>query len=107
MDRVGVAGSSDGIEFVAPMQQLNDKNAVISQIRKLGLGGGGIYVGPSVRKAEEVLRNENSKVRHFILLADGNDSTDEEDALQRAFRCGWIRSPLRWWPSATAATCRS
>lgn len=86
MDRVGVAGSSDGIEFVAPMQKLNDKNAVISQIRKLGLGGGGIYIGPSVRKAEEILRAENTKVRHFILLADGNDSTDEEDAIQRTFQ---------------------
>lgn len=86
MDRVGVAGSSDGIEFVAPMQKLTNKDAVISQIRKLGLGGGGIYIGPSVAKADEILRKENSKVRHFILLADGNDSTDEDDAIERAFR---------------------
>ncbi|MGV3616178.1 MAG: VWA domain-containing protein [Fimbriimonas sp.] len=86
MDRVGVAGSSDGIEFVAPMQKLTNKSAVISQIRKLGLGGGGIYIGPTVKKAEEILQKENSKVRHFILLADGNDSTDEGDAVQRTFR---------------------
>jgi uncharacterized membrane protein len=86
MDRVGVAGSTDGIEFVAPMQKLTNKNAVIGQIRKLNVGGGGIYIGPSVQKAEEVLRNEPSKVRHFILLADGNDSTDEGDAIARTLR---------------------
>lgn len=84
MDRVGVAGSTDGIEFVAPMQPLSDKMAVINQVRKIDIGGGGIYIGPTVQSAEPVLRAEQSKVRHFILLADGSDSTDWRDALQRA-----------------------
>jgi len=82
-DRVGVAGSTDGIEFVAPMQTLTDKMAVINQIRTIDITGGGIYIGPSVQAAEPVLRAETSKVRHFILLADGNDSTDWRDAMQR------------------------
>ena len=86
MDRVGVAGSSDGIEFVAPMQKLTDKGSVISQIRKLNVGGGGIYIQPSMLKAEEVLNKENSKVRHFILLADGADSDSQEGAIQTALR---------------------
>src|SRR5262249_51986750 len=84
MDRVGVAGSTDGIEFVAPMQPLTDKMAVINQIRKLDIGGGGIYIGPTVEKIEPVIRAEPTKVRHFILLADGSDSTDWRDAIQRA-----------------------
>ncbi len=83
-DRVGVAGSTDGIEFVAPMQPLTDKMAVINQVRKIDITGGGIFIGPSVQSAEPVLRSEPSKVRHLILLADGNDSTDWRDAIQRA-----------------------
>ena len=83
MDRIGVAGSSDGIEFVAPMQPLSDKMAVINQVRRLDVTGGGIYIGPSVEAAEPILRKEPSKVRHFILLADGADSTDWRDAMQR------------------------
>ncbi len=86
MDRVGVAGSTDGIEFVAPMQKLENKGAVISQIRKLSVGGGGIYIQPSMLKAEEVLMKENSKVRHFILLADGADSDSQEGAIMTALR---------------------
>jgi uncharacterized membrane protein len=82
-DRVGVAGSTDGIEFVAPMQPLTDKMAVINQIRRIAITGGGIYIGPSVQSAEPVLLREPSKVRHFILLADGNDSTDWRDAIPR------------------------
>lgn len=83
-DRVGVAGSTDGIEFVAPMQPLTDKMAVINQVRKIDITGGGIYIGPSIQAAEPVLRREPSKVRHLIVLADGNDSTDWRDAIQRA-----------------------
>lgn len=78
LDRVGVGGSTDGIEMVAPMQRLTDKGAVIAQIRKLSTGGGGIYCLPTVRRAEQILSAEPSRVRHFILLADGADCDQQE-----------------------------
>lgn len=83
-DRVGVAGSTDGIEFVAPMQELKDKGAVTTQIRRLSTGGGGIYIKPSMDFAEKHLRAEESTVRHLILLADGADSDMQEGALAKA-----------------------
>ncbi len=86
IDRVGVAGSTDGIEFVARMQVASDKASIISQIRKLDVGGGGIYVKPSMDFAEEVLNAEPSKVRHFILLADGNDCDDQDGCIEVAQR---------------------
>ena len=85
-DRVGVAGSTDGIEFVAPMQQLTDKAAIINQIEKLYVGGGGIYAQPSMLKGEEVLNAEHTQVRHFLLLADGNDVDTQEGCLEIAAR---------------------
>ncbi|MBS1723353.1 MAG: VWA domain-containing protein [Armatimonadetes bacterium] len=81
LDRVGVAGSSDGIELVAPVQELKDKPKVISQIKKLRPGMGGIYAEPSVQFADKTLRGENTKVRHFLLLADGNDVDTYGDTL--------------------------
>lgn len=78
LDRVGVGGSTDGIEMVAPMQRLTNKASVISQIRKLSTGGGGIYCRPTVQRAEKILVAEPSKVRHFILLADGADCDQQE-----------------------------
>lgn len=86
MDRIAVAGSSDGIEIVAPMQSAANKEAAINGARKLAVTGGGIYIRPSILKAEEILKSEPSKTRHFILLADGADSTDWEGALQTAAR---------------------
>ncbi|MBS1727841.1 MAG: VWA domain-containing protein [Armatimonadetes bacterium] len=76
MDRVGVAGSSDGIDMVVPMQSAENKEAAIDGARKLAVNGGGIYIRPSINKAFEVLSKEPSKTRHFVLLADGADSTD-------------------------------
>lgn len=83
MDRLAVAGSSDGIEFVVPMGPLVKERA-LAGIRRLAVTGGGIYIGPSVTKANEVLSKEPSKVRHLILLADGADSTDWRDSLIQA-----------------------
>jgi uncharacterized membrane protein len=80
-DRVGVAGSTDGIDLVAPMQEAGDKVSVVSQIRKLSTGGGGIYCLPSMQFAQKTLAKENSKVRHFILLADGADCDQQEGCL--------------------------
>jgi hypothetical protein len=76
MDRVGVAGSSDGIEMVVPMQSAENKESAITGARKLAVNGGGIYIRPSILKAFEILSREPSKTRHFVLLADGADSTD-------------------------------
>lgn len=80
-DRVGVAGSTDGIELVAPMQEAGDKAGVISQIRKLSTGGGGIYCLPSMQFARDTLDKEQSKVRHLILLADGADCDQQEGCI--------------------------
>lgn len=82
-DRVGVAGSTSGIEFVAPMQPLTNKAEVIKQIRRINITGGGIFIGPSIEAAEKVIRKEPSKVRHLIVMADGADSTDFRDAVSR------------------------
>ncbi len=84
MDRVGVAGSSDGIEMVVPMQSAENKEAAINGARKLAVNGGGIYIRPSVAKALEILKGEPSKTRHFILLADGSDSTDWDTVFDNA-----------------------
>lgn len=84
MDRVGVAGSSDGIEMVAPMQSAENKENAINGARKLAVTGGGIYIRPSITKAFEVLSQEPSKTRHFVLLADGADSTDWDTVFDTA-----------------------
>jgi len=86
LDRAGVAVSTDAIEFVAPIQLLTNKQRVISQVRKLAVGGGGIYIMPSLVFAEKELAKETTKVRHLILLADGADCDSLEGARAQVAR---------------------
>ncbi len=81
VDKVGVVASTDGIEYVAPIQTLSNKDSVIAQIQKLGVGGGGIYCLPSMQFAQKELMLDNSKVRHLILLGDGSDCDSQEGCL--------------------------
>lgn len=83
-DYVGVAGSTDQIEFVAPMQLATDKEAINQQVGQLNVGGGGIYIRPSLEFAYKHLSQQNTKVRHLILLADGGDSDEQQGSLEIA-----------------------
>lgn len=85
-DYVGVAGSTDQIEFVAPIQHPVDKDAISAQVGRLDVGGGGIYIRPSLEFAEKNLDPVNTRVRHLILMADGDDSDEQEGALEVARR---------------------
>ncbi len=85
-DRVAVAGSTDGIEFVAPMQSASNKDSIVPQIERLSVGGGGIYCRPSMEKGEQVLMTESNPVRHFMLLSDGDDAEDQEGCYGIALR---------------------
>jgi uncharacterized membrane protein len=84
LDKLGVVASTDGIEFVAPIQKLDNKAAVVSQIRRLGVGGGGIYMRPSMEFAKRHLEPDDSKVRHLIVLADGSDCDLQEGTIPMA-----------------------
>lgn len=86
MDRLGLAGSADGVEFVVPMQPLTNKSEAIRQTELLAFGGGGIYIRRSLERAEQELMREPSKVRHLILMADGNDSDEQEGSFPIAAR---------------------
>ena len=71
--RAGVVASTDGIEFVASMQELRDKPTMMAEAMRMDVGGGGIYAKPSMDFAISHLEAEPSKVRHLILMADGSD----------------------------------
>lgn len=77
-DRIGVAGSSESISFIAPMQATQDRTALVSQLRKLDVQSGGIYAYMSVKFAKETLEKETTQVRHLILMGDGADVDTHE-----------------------------
>ncbi len=85
-DRLGLAGSGDRFDLTVPIQELKNKADVKNKISRLAHQGGGIYAEPSITEAEKLLNKENTRVRHFILLADGNDCDDHGASLAIAAR---------------------
>ncbi len=85
-DTVGVAGSTDDIRFVAPLQKAVNKEAIANEIGKLDVGGGGIYIEPSLEFADKTLTPVTTKVRHLILESDGDDAEQQEGAMDVARR---------------------
>jgi uncharacterized membrane protein len=85
-DLVGVAGSTDDIAFVAPIQKAIDKDGIAAQCGRLAVGGGGIYIEPSLEFADRTMTPVNAKVKHLILLADGDDCDTQEGALALAHK---------------------
>ncbi len=83
-DIVGVAGSTDDISFVAPLQPATNKSAIEAECGRLDAGGGGIYITPSLQFAQKTLTPVNAKVRHLILEADGDDCDTQEGAIDLA-----------------------
>lgn len=86
VDRLGVAVSADNFDLFVPIAELTDRNKVIQEIRRARPGGGGIYMEPSMRNAEEEISKQETKVRHVIMLADGNDADLHGDSLEIAAR---------------------
>lgn len=82
MDKFGVIVSGTGVDWLAPIQPANNKERTIQQISKIYAGGGGIYVRPSLEFASRALLSENTRVKHLILLADGDDADEQEGCFE-------------------------
>lgn len=67
----------------APSDQIGpavimDREQIIEQIRRIGAGGGGIYIRTGLEAAAEALNQTDNQVKHIIVLADGSDSEEKE-----------------------------
>ncbi|MBN2005572.1 MAG: VWA domain-containing protein [Anaerolineae bacterium] len=73
-----------------PMAQ---REALISSLRRLQAGGGGIYVRESLQYADSLLQRAELSPdvqRHVLLLADGSDSEHQEDVISMVSE--WVKS---------------
>jgi len=70
-DVFGVIAFDDGFEWIAPFQTIGgDIGAVQSRIANISLGGG-TSILPGLQEAVNVLQNAETKLKHIILLTDG------------------------------------
>ncbi len=87
-DRLGVLGFSDSYSWYVPLETLNDGTKASDGIYSIPLSGGtSIY--PALKEAIEALEEENTQIRHVLLLTDGQDGfRDYDDLLEQASSLG-------------------
>jgi Ca-activated chloride channel homolog len=70
LDRVGVLAFDSGREWVVPPTQVGMRRPIAEKLRDLRIGGGtDLYL--ALEEAHRVMRREQAKVKHLIVLSDG------------------------------------
>jgi Mg-chelatase subunit ChlD len=69
-DRVGVLAFDSTHEWVVPPTEASLRRPIAEQLHKLQAGGG-TDLHPALREAHRVMRSEQAKIKHLIVLSDG------------------------------------
>lgn len=69
-DKVGVIAFDHSYQWIVELTNAGDKKGIASKISKVQPGGG-TAMYPPMESAYEVLKNEKARVRHIIVLSDG------------------------------------
>lgn len=79
-DEAGVLAFDDRYNWTVPITKVGDSSDITDKIRTIG-DGGGTSIYPALEEAYAKILNSNSKIKHIILLTDGQDEFREYDAL--------------------------
>ena len=79
-DEVGVLAFDDKYNWTVPITRADDTDAIEDKIRTIG-NGGGTSIYPALEEAYAKLLKSDAKLKHIILLTDGQDEFSDYDAL--------------------------
>ncbi len=79
-DEVGVLAFDDSYHWIVPLQDATDLEKIKDDIKSIGYGGGtSIY--PALQEAYLKMLKSNAKIKHIVLLTDGQDGYNQYDPL--------------------------
>ncbi len=84
-DEVGVIAAGSDCRAVVPMWRVGEKKEqILRAIAAFQPGGGGIYVRPGMEAGAKLMQISRARLKHMIVLADGDDCDDQEGAIPLA-----------------------
>lgn len=88
-DEIGVLAFESSFEWVVPMKSASKKDEIEEDIYSIGIGGGtSIY--PAIKEAYVQLNQSDAKIKHIILLTDGQDEFKEYEGLLEGLKADKI-----------------
>ncbi|MGM0409735.1 MAG: VWA domain-containing protein [Bacillota bacterium] len=83
-EKLGIIAFDTNSTVLAPLQAVNDKYVLYEKFSQISSGGGtNIYSG--LKEAHKMLEEDESSVKHVILISDGKSSPADFDALISKF----------------------
>lgn len=79
-DLIGVYAFDSQVHEVVPMTKVTSTSTIAAQIAQIG-SGGGTNIYPGMAKAREELNGAKAKIKHMIVLTDGQTSGEGYQAL--------------------------
>ncbi len=79
-DEAGILAFDDTYHWIVPISQLSDVEKVKSQIETI-VYGGGTSIYPAFQEAYGQILKSDAKIKHIILLTDGQDEFNQYDSL--------------------------
>ena len=79
-DRFGVVAFDGRAEWITPITHSSESSVITSSIARL-VAGGGTNIYPALQEAWQALRDEDAKLKHIILLSDGQTTGSGYDNL--------------------------
>lgn len=79
-DYIGIYAFDSQVHEVVPMTKVTSTSSIASQISLLG-SGGGTNIYPGMVRAREELNRVKAKIKHMIVLTDGQSSGDGYQSL--------------------------
>lgn len=88
-DQLGVLAFSDRLEWVVPLGPPARRDKIEKGVEKLAPGGGTLIL-PALESASDVLEQSGAKVKHIILLTDGQAEKEGYQSLVERLNAGKI-----------------
>jgi Mg-chelatase subunit ChlD len=88
-DQIAVVGFDSETRVVLPMTGASDKGTILAAIESLSADGG-TDAYPGMVKGNELLQNAVAKVKHMIVLSDGQTPENDFEGLVRGMRAQGI-----------------
>lgn len=84
-DQIAVIGFDSQPVVICDMTPAGNKAAIMSSIDSLQAGGG-TYLYPAMLKGRDMLQNANSRIKHMIILTDGQTQEADHIGLAQEMR---------------------
>jgi len=73
-DQLGVAHVDTVVAWTHPLGPVTSAEAIAAKVRKVGVGGGGIYTDLALKASYDALDRATAMLKHVLLFADGSDA---------------------------------